>query len=213
MKLRNTGAGTARPPAAVAPRGQAPDTSVSTQGGEGLVRGQALQTFVDGAPRMREQRQAIDAAFGAAAGRACSHVVTKPRGAATEKAASPSQSPVQRKVGLEFQAYAKLFNLRNEHPPYGHKVFDLPGQFHVESDEGDVEFVSEPFEEDKAGLVGLTTAVGGMVTMARSMEKMRTDTSDVDEPQAPRLVDVARAFGAGTYQSRSEEHTSELQSH
>jgi hypothetical protein len=170
---------------------------VSTGQREGAGRLDALQGAIERSPRMVAQRRDIDAAFGGAARREATVEDT-------------SGVPIQRKVGLEFQTYAKLFNRKKQLPPYGHKVFELPGLFHVESDDGDVEFVTEPFDEDKNGLVGLMTAVGGMVTMARLMERTRTDTQEEDEPQAPQLIAVATAFGAGQFQSTYPDEDSEL---
>lgn len=121
---------------------------------------------------------------------------------------------MQRKVGLEFQTKANLWiqperdeeqgwerDIDVESAPviqgrrkllYGDKVFNLEGLFHIESDDGEVEFVSEPFEEDQQGYDMLTLAVSLMAEMANLIFYNPTET----------FATVAEQFGAGTHDSK-----------
>lgn len=106
---------------------------------------------------------------------------------------------VQRKVGLEFQTSTNLWieEPQKEKLDYGVKVFDLPGQFHIESDDGEVEFVTEPVEEDQPGLDQLVEAVSNMADFAQIIwtQASRVDTGAL-------FSVVAQAFNAGQYQAQ-----------
>ncbi|MBS1531045.1 MAG: DUF4157 domain-containing protein [Bacteroidetes bacterium] len=126
---------------------------------------------------------------------------------AAEKQMASASGPVQRKVGLEFQTATDVWRQGEESDeenaappvktklPYGDKIFSAPG-FHIESDDGQVEFVTAPFEEDAGGLTGLVKAVQMMAQFANLIYQ------HWDEEQQPSLLSaIANAFGTGTYDS------------
>jgi hypothetical protein len=88
---------------------------------------------------------------------------------------------IQRAVGFEFQLpSANLWKYsptrKDTEPasedflPYGKKVFEQSGQFHVESDDGEVEFVTKEFGEDKAGLGKMVQAVSNAANFANNFK-------------------------------------------
>lgn len=119
---------------------------------------------------------------------------------------------IQRKVGLEYQTAANLWTENEEDTElgyeagipfeekeiyqgrrkllYGDKVFEMPGYFHIESDDGEMEFVTEPFEEDQEGYNKLTIAVSMMSEFASLIEPITEKTL---------FSDIAKSFGAGNY--------------
>lgn len=132
-------------------------------------------------------------------------------GAVPKAQAGYPAGTVQRKIGLEFQTLANLwiepeadedkgydveakdFESAEVYKGmrkllYGDKVFSMPGFFHIESDDGDVEFVTEPFDEDQAGFVKLTMAVQLMRRFAELIQDGRTE-----------FKDVVAGFGTGTF--------------
>lgn len=88
-------------------------------------------------------------------------------------AASPAPA-IQRAIGFEFQLpLVKLWKHAalsapgtSDFLPYGEKVFEHSGLFHVESDDGEVEFVTKAFAEDTAGRKELVKAVGKAAAFA-----------------------------------------------
>jgi hypothetical protein len=115
---------------------------------------------------------------------------------------------IQRAVGFEFQLPStNLWKYTPTHKdtepasedflPYGKKVFEQSGQFHVESDDGEVEFVTKEFGEDKAGLGKMVQAVSNAANFANNFKGF---------PSYPTTVARVKArYGGGQLVDQPEE--------
>jgi hypothetical protein len=105
---------------------------------------------------------------------------------------------VQRDVGFEFEVqgtHVWTGALRagegdRKKLGYGVGVYDVPGLYHIESDDGRVEFVTEPFPETAAGKDDMSKAVTGAAGLAKAAPAKATT-------KAPAVTVDARTAGAG----------------
>jgi hypothetical protein len=78
---------------------------------------------------------------------------------------------------------------------YGERVFELPEMFHVEIDLGELEFVTEAFEEDADGAAQLITAVTLMQQFAHTaLSQMRQTPKNVKTMQDLHMLATLRAL-------------------